>query len=393
MLPSVQGYLLGTRQPIDFAGKALDAFTQVSAELRATRAQNLAESKEARAAGQQAFEQPMQAAEFQDDMMTSALDRELAIKDQQMQEADFAFRMQRAQWEQENLMPLKIQAEQARIQNYQSQAAERSYTLQSEMDMRRQFGQEADDLNRSLQLVSQGPQEGQDAEQYYESVRKTNALLSNLKQTWGSTGDPAVKGFLSAAEGRLSKAPGYRYLSARDDLKTAEERDAIASQRGIAIDAMIPFRSDADRNQWREQNQGRIDSWMRLDDSMFGKVIGQEATRVQNDSRYWPEPGDPEPRRNLFTELNQSDRELLAKRNAAVRNPDSRGEVEYGGTYIPIDTADQILRGLGFNDTHLLPPRREATDTGNSGIPRGVETPSGIRAQPMDGEAETFDPF
>lgn len=359
MLPSVTGYLLGTRQPIDYAGKAIDAFTQVSAELRATRAQNLAESQEARQAGQQAFERPMQAAGFQDDMMTSALNRELAVKDQQMQEADFAFRMKQAQWEQQNLMPLKIQAERARIQNYQSQAAERSYTLQSEMDLRRQFGQEADDLNRSLQLVAQGPQEGQEADAYYESIRKTTGLLNNLKTTWGNVGDPAVKGFLSAAEGRLSKIPGYRYLSARGDLKTFEEREAIGMQRQTAFDAKMPFRSDADRNLWMGENAQRWENAKSLPDESFTQWLKDESTRVGGDRRFNPEPGDPE--RQFRPTAQQS--EAIYKLHAAFNQGKDKvnifgdGDLADEKNEIPIDQAMGLLRNMGIPD-NLLPQGR-----------------------------------
>ena len=121
-IQSIQNYLLGTREPIDYVGKALDAFATVNSQLLQTRQQNLAEQKDARQAGDQRREGMQDVQNHQQDMVDRQFSRELALEDQEMQRtrlgmemAKMGMQQEQQRWEMENLMPLKMQALQADI--------------------------------------------------------------------------------------------------------------------------------------------------------------------------------------------------------------------------------------------------------------------------------------
>lgn len=409
LLPSVQGYLLDTREPLDYVGKAIDAFTQVSAEFRATRAQNLAEQKDARQAGQEMKQGLQDDRMFQENLIDRGMaredrliDRAMALEDQEMQRQKFGLELEGMQFEREQLRPLELEYRRSQIDSQRSLAESRRYAIESEQTLREQFGQEANELHRSLSTLESGPQvdptgKGPTQEAvggYYDSVRNTNRLLGNLKSTWGS--DPAAKQFLGAAEARLSRLPAFRFLQANDDLKTPEERAAIQGQRQTIIDSMLPFASDADRSRWMQTNQNRIGSWMKLPNEAFNSVLKNEAGRLSEDPSYNPAKRGISPTRDVFRDSTQADRDLLLRRNAAALA--GKTEIDVDGDQLPVRAVDSILRGIGFNDTQLEPVRevlpdgsvRTPINTGNEGIPRATFSPAGTSAPDREGAARSL---
>lgn len=405
-LPSVQGYLLGTREPLDYVGKAIDAFTQVSAEFRATRAQNLAEQKDARQAGQEMKQGLQDDRMFQEDLIDKDLNRRLAIDDQAIQREKLGLEIQQFEMERDYIAPLKQDLLQAQIESNQALAESRRFGVESKRTLQNQFRNEANEFNRELSTLESGPQidpEGrgptqESVDQYYDKVRNINRKLGEMKPTWGD--DPAAKQFLGAAEARLSRIPAFRYLQANDDLKTPEERTAIQGHRQTMMDSMLPFASDSDRARWMQSNQTRIGSWMKLPNEAFTTVLKNEASRLSENPDYNPAKQAIAPTRNVFQSATQSDRDLLLKRNTAALSGKTGIRLidDTDAPETPLSAIDMILRGIGFNDTQLEPVRevlpdgtvRTPSNTGNEGIPRATFSPAGTSAPDREGAARSL---
>lgn len=205
-LPSVQGYLLGTRQPLDYVGLALDAFSQVSGELRATRAQNLAEQRDARDAGQ-SVKRGIQGDRLFEEQLTDIgidredrlIDRSLRLEDQEMQRQEFLMRMEEAQFERDTLRPLQIEGQRLLNQGRQLDALEQRRAIQGERLRLEQF-------NRGIESVSAIGNPETPLPQQFSSVQRFNRVVSGAEvdtETGETLGGPPEPGTVRAPLGRF----------------------------------------------------------------------------------------------------------------------------------------------------------------------------------------------
>jgi len=273
-------------RPIDYVGAALEAFSQVSGEFRADRQMGMQERETAQRMGMRQKESILSDARTREELIDTAIQRRYAEEDQRMQIEKFQFEMSEAAWERENIAPLEMDVLRTRADANRALAESRRYQVNTEGQLQGQFGQEFNAVNGLINDLRQGPAEGEDEAAYLERVRTANAALSNLDKTWGKVKNPAVPSALAGAKSLLYSTPGYRLLQDRDDLATADERAMKAERRQAAMIAMLPFRSDADKDKWMSQNRSRLDAWMKLDDDTFGTAIKAEADRLKDDPEY-----------------------------------------------------------------------------------------------------------
>jgi hypothetical protein len=127
-LPDIAGYLASTRQPLDLVGPAIQAFQAVSSEMRATRAQNLAEEESARDLGKGIKEGMQKDRMFEENLIDTYQMRDLRSKEMQMEMARFAMDMREQEFHYQNLLPLEVQSRQLGLamqsQEYQARGEE-----------------------------------------------------------------------------------------------------------------------------------------------------------------------------------------------------------------------------------------------------------------------------
>lgn len=374
-LPNISNFILGTRQPLDFVGPAIDAWRTVSAEARATRAQNLAEVEAGRDAGQQAYDNQVDAVKLQDSLLNSATNREATMGHLEVRQLEHAAKMEQMKWERQNLLPLKMQSYQQDIMLKGLDIEATRMAMGADRAMLGQFQSEMQDVQSAIQGIAQGPQEGQEADGYYDSIRQTHALMENMEQTWGKTGNPAIQQQVGAMRSVMEKVPGYRYLQAQPDgLLTPEKRDQISREKDDTVSAYMPFSSDAEAAAYMQSNSARIAAMKKLPMDQFREAVQREAERYQKEKN---ELGTTKPQESIFDRVTADERELLMLRNAAVRDPNSTREgrvvVRTRDGELPLESVDNYLKQRGFNDAHLIPPSAPATNSGNAGIPRSNE--------------------
>lgn len=390
-LPNISNFILGTRQPLDFVGPAIDAWRTVSAEARATRAQNLAEVEAGRDAGQQAYDNQVDAVKLQDSLLNSATNREATMGHLEVRQLEHAAKMEQMKWERQNLLPLKMQSYQQDIMLKGLDIEATRMAMGADRAMLGQFQSEMQDAQSAIQGIAQGPQEGQEAEGYYDNIRQTHALLENMEQTWGKSGNPAIQQQIGAMRSVMEKVPGYRYLQAQPDgLLTPEKRDQISREKDDTVSAYMPFSSDAEAAAYMQSNSSRLAAMKKLPMDQFREAVQKEATRYQKEKDSLGGPAIKPP-----TITGQEAEALVRYRTAINSNAGTVDLFGDGGLMgeggLPLDQARDVLRSMGVPDESIPAYPTPAGQT-PSYFPRAA---GGTRRDVpgMGGGSTTFDPF
>ena len=252
-LPDIAGYLASTRQPLDLVGPAIQAFQAVSAEMRATRAQNLAEEESARDLGKGIKEGMQKDRMFQEDLIDKAQMREIRKEDQgferarlSMEQQRFGMDLARHQFAQENLWGLEVQAKQMDIlrdkQFYDAKALE----IQNEKELRLLGSSNLQMLsgviNGTVPVAEEAidREAGEDENSPLARMRMANSMFEKIGSVTDAVGDPALKATRAMLGMKIQADPSYRDALNSGKLMLPGERAAQAEQRRKRLMAELP---------------------------------------------------------------------------------------------------------------------------------------------------------
>lgn len=285
-LPDIAAYLASTRQPIDFVGPAIQAFQAVSSEMRATRAQNLAEEESARDLGKGIKEGMQKDRMFQENLIDTYQMRDMRDKEMQMEMARFAMDMKQQEFEYQNLLPLEVQSRQLGLARQQQMFDATAMEMQTEQYLRT-VGVE--NLKRVGALMGGGlpvPEEaidvnaGETAESPQARVRAASRQLDMIEPLLKSTGDPALAVQYQNHRRILESDPGYQTLKSQDGLLLPAERSARRDRRLTAFKAMLPW-DDSGTAGFIERNNESVMAMLDMPDNEFGMISKRLLDRAE----------------------------------------------------------------------------------------------------------------
>lgn len=276
-LPSIQNYLLGTRQPLDFVGKALDAFQVVNSELLKTRQQNLAESQDVRDQYHQSKE-GLQNDQLHAEQMTDiGLQREYAAQDQSMQLAKFGMDMDQRQWEMQHMAPLELQAMQMdnalRRREYDMMGQELNAAIANDNAISASLGQVEGMMTGEIPVPDAALFEGED--ESYARTRASLKMLDSVQATAETTNNKGALQQVGLLRQSLEAQPQYQELAARPDgLALKPELEQRTKGRLDAMRTSFGFMDDAEYNSWMQNNaQLHTNLANTPDDDLFGRML------------------------------------------------------------------------------------------------------------------------
>jgi hypothetical protein len=348
-LPDIAGYLASTRQPLDLVGPAIQAFQAVSAEMRATRAQNLAEEESARDLGKGIKEGMQKDRMFQENLIDMHQMRGMREQDMQMQMARFAMDMREEEFKYQNLLPLEVQSRQLGLARQQQMFDATAMEMQTEQYLRT-VGVE--NLNRVGALMGGGlpvPEEaidanaGETAESPQARIRAAANQLGMLEPLIKSTGDPGLAVQYQNHRRILESDPDYQSLRAKDGLLLPAEKSARRDRRLTTFKAMLPW-DDAGTAGFIERNWDSVQSMLEMPEAESGMISKRLLDRAEFEhkdqmDRLMP----PSPREDYVGQRNRYDD--LAKARADVAAARAVFESKQGGkTTLGIQEAEGQLR-------------------------------------------------
>jgi len=348
-LPDIAGYLASTRQPLDLVGPAIQAFQAVSSEMRATRAQNLAEEESARDLGKGIKEGMQKDKMFQEDLIDMHQMRGLREQDQQMEMMRFGMDMRQQEFEYQNLLPLEVQSRQLGLARQQQVYDATAMEMQTEQYLRN-VGVE--NLGRVGALMSGGipvPEEaidtraGETAESPQARVRAASRQLDMIEPLLKSTGDRGLAVQYQNHRRILESDPDYQSLRARDGLLLPAERTERRERRITAFKAMLPW-DDAGTVGFIERNYDSVTAMADMPDAEFGMISKRLLDRAESEHKDQIAMQSPaSPREDFVGQRNRYDD--IAKAKAEVAAARAVFETKQGGrTTLGLQEAEGQLR-------------------------------------------------
>lgn len=244
-LPDISGYLASTRQPLDLVGPAIQAFQAISSEMRATRAQNLAEEESARDLGKGIKEGMQSDRMFEENILD--MRHQQGIEDQRLAHDKLRIQMdqemQRFKMEQE--FPLEVQYRKAQM----AAMAQESRLKAEEIGLKRM---QWDIGNANLGLIdsvfsggTDVPEiaiaEGEDAKSPKARIRWAEAAISSLENGIGKvSGDPLLKMQIALKRQKLETEPLFHEMKQEDDLILPVQKQKRREQRYSGIKVALP---------------------------------------------------------------------------------------------------------------------------------------------------------
>lgn len=293
-LPSISNYAIATRQPIDLVGPAIDAFRVVNSELLKTRAQNLAEQKDARQAGRERKEGLQDDRMFEENIIDRRLNRDLAIEDQAMEREAHGMDMAMAQFELDNLMPLQMQQQQMQLALRQQEfnAAQDSMDSQARL-----MGLAEENISRLDGMMSgEAPipetalYPGESPDDPMVRVRAVNGYLDFLEQDVApAMKDKAFSVRVAERRRQLMADPFYQQALAEGggNLLLPRQREVRDANRLRQLRARLPFGTQEDRAGWIQDNQDIVEDLLEMPEPAFGESLDSLEGRLQDDVRFW----------------------------------------------------------------------------------------------------------
>jgi|GEM_PF-3002227 len=348
-LPDIAGYLASTRQPLDLVGPAIQAFQAVSSEMRATRAQNLAEEESARDLGKGIKEGMQKDRMFQEELIDLHQMRGLREQDQQMEMMRFGMDMRQQEFEYQNLLPLEVQSRQLGLARQQQVYDATAMEMQTEQYLRN-VGVE--NLGRVGALMSGGipvPEEaidtraGETAESPQARVRAASRQLDMIEPLLKSTGDRGLAVQYQNHRRILESDPDYQSLRARDGLLLPAERTERRERRITAFKAMLPW-DDAGTVGFIERNYDSVTAMADMPDAEFGMISKRLLDRAESEHKDQIAMQSPaSPREDFVGQRNRYDD--IAKAKAEVAAARAVFETKQGGrTTLGLQEAEGQLR-------------------------------------------------
>jgi hypothetical protein len=325
-LPDIAGYLASIRQPLDLVGPAIQAFQAVSSEMRATRAQNLAEEESARDLGKGIKEGMQDDRMFQENLIDTYQMRGLRDQEMQMEMARFAMDMKQQEFEYQNLLPLEVQSRQLGLARQQQVYDATAMEMQTEQYLRT-VGVE--NLNRVGALMGGGlpvPEEaidvnaGETAESPQARIRAASRQLDMIEPLLKSTGDPGLAVQYQNHRRILESDPDYQNLRAKDGLLLPAEKSARRDRRLTTFKAMLPW-DDAGTAGFIERNWDSVTAMLEMPDTEFGMIWKRLLDRAEfehKDQMSQLMPGSPREdyvgQRNRYDDLAKAKADVAAAR-------------------------------------------------------------------------------
>lgn len=362
-LPDIAGYLASTRQPLDLVGPAIQAFQAVSSEMRATRAQNLAEEESARDLGKGIKEGMQQDRMFEEDIIDRRQMRGIREQDQMMQMLRLGMDMEEHQFQMQNLMPLEIQSRQLGIARQQQIFDATAQEMQTEQYLR-SVGVE--NLSRIGGLMSGQlpvPEEaidaaaGETADSSSARVRAAAKQLTMLEPLLKSINDPGLNVQYHNQRRVLEADPEYNALKTRGGLLLPAERGERSGRRLSSLMARLPFDDEGNSNffsRHRERIYSSLDmpdeEWDAVSKRMI-QIADMEYREASGRATGWR--GDYVGERNRYDDI-VSAQAKLAEAQAALEAAQKTGlsmsirnaETEVSQAKARLDTLTNAYQGM-----------------------------------------------
>lgn len=306
-LPDISGYLAATRQPIDLVGPAIAAFQAVSSEMRATRAQNLAEEESARDLGKGIKEGMQNDRMFEEDIIDKRLNRQIALEDQDFERQRLGFEamrvgmdMRQQEFEMQNLMPLEMQERSLAIARQQQMFDAAAYEMDNEMRtidlVRGNLSTTAGLIDGRLPVPEEAidVEAGETADSPVARVRAVHNALRQIKPMVDSAKNPGLTSIYQSQDRALQAQPGYSAMAAGNKLMLPAERKAQRAEREKYFHASIPG-TDAWSANWITLNRRSVDTLLDAPEAEYGKLRTTLVGRAESDHKAFQEGMNPGP--------------------------------------------------------------------------------------------------
>ena len=347
-LPDIAGYLASTRQPIDFVGPAIQAFQSISSEMRATRAQNLAEEESARDLGKGIKEGMQKDRMFQEELIDRSQERTIRDQDQQMKMMRFGMDMREQEFRHQNLLPLEVQSRQLGIARDQQMFDAKAMEMQTEQYLRT-VGVE--NLGRAGALIGGSlpvPEEaidvaaGETAESPQARIRAAANQLGLLEPLIKSSGDKGLAAQHQNLQRVLQSDPMYRSMAASDGLILPAEKSERGNRRVELFQSMLPFDDEGSAG-FIERNFKSVLTMKNGTDKEFDAISRRLLDRADTEYRDSQQNPTTSPRGDYVGDRNRYDEIAKARADVAAAQA-VVGQKEAGGSTLGMDAAMGALR-------------------------------------------------
>ena len=347
-LPDIAGYLASTRQPIDFVGPAIEAFQSISSEMRATRAQNLAEEESARDLGKGIKEGMQKDRMFQEELIDRSQERTIRDQDQQMKMMRFGMDMREQEFRHQNLLPLEVQSRQLGIARDQQMFDAKAMEMQTEQYLRT-VGVE--NLGRAGALIGGSlpvPEEaidvaaGETAESPQARIRAAANQLGLLEPLIKSSGDRGLAAQHQNLQRVLQSDPMYRSMAASDGLILPAEKSERGNRRVELFQSMLPFDDEGSAG-FIERNFKSVLTMKNGTDKEFDAISRRLLDRADTEYRDSQQNPTTSPRGDYVGDRNRYDEIAKARADVAAAQA-VVGQKEAGGSTLGMDAAMGALR-------------------------------------------------
>lgn len=278
-LPDIAGYLASTRQPLDLVGPAIQAFQAVSSEMRATRAQNLAEEESARDLGKGIKEGMQKDRMFEENLIDTYQMRDLRSKEMEMEMARFAMDMREQEFHYQNLLPLEVQSRQLGLAMQSQEYQARGDELRMHQHMLNlgtaNLGQFDSLVGGKAEIPEIAIAPGEDTASNKPRIRAAYHMLNQLDTGIGAVSkNPALKMQIAMRRQMLEADPDFQEMMQNDELMLPGDRDNRSNQRNTILRSMLPG-DDNWKNSFVDANKGTIASIQNLPDAQWEMATKQ----------------------------------------------------------------------------------------------------------------------
>ena len=295
-LPSIEGYLLGTRKPIDYVGTALSAFETVNSQLLATRAQNQSEQESNQKMGNNVKEGMQDDRMFEEDIIDKRLDREIAQDDQSLKHqemgmkqqemglkfAKFGMEQDQYQWEQQNLRPLELESMQLDNAGKRQKIDAMRETMSADLALNNDATANLNVYDGYFTGTTPVPKEAMydDEPQGMGLARVLHNQIGFLERIAPSLKNPGLNMQIENRKRGLANDPIYQQMIAEGKTMLPMERAQRNKQRASQIRLALPFQSDAETDKYVLENEKTFDMLGDLDDKAFNSTLPIIARRA-----------------------------------------------------------------------------------------------------------------
>jgi hypothetical protein len=386
-LPDIAGYLASIRQPLDLAGPALDAFQTVSSEMRATRAQNLAEEESARQMGKDIKEGMQKDRMFEENLIDLSQQRSFRQQDQEMEMIRFGMDMREREFQYQNLLPLEVQSRELGIARQQQVYNAAAMEMETERSLRSVGLENLRRVGETMTGKIPVPAEaidtaaGETADSPQARVRATANQLGMLEPLIKSTGDKGLAAQYQNYRRLLESDPMYQSMSGNDGLILPAQKAERGNRRVSLFKSMLPF-DDAGTAAFIERNNESIMTMINGTDKEFDAISRRLLDRADTeyrDSRQGPMTatprGDTVGDRNRFDEIAKARAEVAAAQAVVEQK-------KAGGSQLGMEAAMGALRSAEA--------RLNSLQESYGGMVPGIPAPPPPPAAPSGSTAADF---